>query len=160
MWQTTVTCVFYLINVQYVRTHTAESQWCDSQLIRVAGYQSAILGNGHSFAPPPPPPPPLPPPLLCFHKLTNPMPGSQGLNPNWQALGWCFETWLTELASFLRLRHKLILLILQFCCHVQRLSIFKRLLIWEIAAGVPCWKWKESVFITKSMWLWYKDDTP
>ncbi len=64
----------------------------------------------------------LSPPLLCFHKLSDPMPGSQGLNPNWQASGWYFETWLTELASFLRLRHKLILLILQRCCHVQSLS--------------------------------------
>lgn len=103
----------------------------------------------------------LSPPLLCFHKLSDPMPGSQGLNPNWQASGWYFETWLTELASFLRLRHKLILLILQRCCHVQSLSIFMlRLLIWESVAAVPCWKWKESVFNTKSMWLWYKDDTP
>lgn len=45
----------YLTNVQYVRTNTAESQWCDSQLIRVAGYQSGILGSRHSFGTLPPP---------------------------------------------------------------------------------------------------------
>ncbi|CAM4677062.1 unnamed protein product [Leuciscus chuanchicus] len=40
----------------------------EMQLIRVAGYQSGILLALS--------------PLHCFHKLSDPMPGSQGLNPN------------------------------------------------------------------------------